>query len=118
MVSSLMTGDEDKDAQIAMDLAEGEAGGMADRISAVQAAEREQQILSVLISHCRHQKYAEIESILDQPDFSMPIDARDDGGNTLLLVAAQLLPSVVSSTCRSRRSTHRSTQPCPTDCEA
>lgn len=42
-----------------------------------------------LASSVRHSKYPEIEQAMNQPDYNLPIDFQDDGGNTLLHVAAQ-----------------------------
>ena len=75
----------------------GGGGGGGDRVkqqladmkhqAAVENAEGQQLI--ELFSLCRHGKYAEIEDLFDDPTFLLPIDAKDDLGNTLLMLACQ-----------------------------
>ncbi|CAK4127611.1 unnamed protein product [Aphanomyces euteiches] len=55
---------------------------------ATQAA-KEALELEHIFSLCRHGKYAEVENLLNQPDWLLPIDAKDNAGNTLLSVACQ-----------------------------
>lgn len=38
---------------------------------------------------CRHNKYSELEELINQPEWSVPIDYQDELGNSLLHVAAQ-----------------------------
>lgn len=40
-------------------------------------------------SLCRHNKYSDIEQLLNQPDWNVPIDYQDDLGNSLLHIASQ-----------------------------
>ncbi|ETV96995.1 hypothetical protein H310_09843 [Aphanomyces invadans] len=55
---------------------------------ATQAA-KEAMELEHIFSLCRHGKYAEVENLLNQPDWTVPIDAKDNAGNTLLSIACQ-----------------------------
>jgi hypothetical protein len=50
---------------------------------------KDEQDLERLETWCRHGKYKEIEDQLDDPNWTLPIDAKDIHGNTLLLIAAQ-----------------------------
>eukprot|EP00595_Chromulina_sp_UTEXLB2642_P002944 CAMPEP_0196765022 /NCGR_PEP_ID=MMETSP1095-20130614/7402_1 /TAXON_ID=96789 ORGANISM="Chromulina nebulosa, Strain UTEXLB2642" /NCGR_SAMPLE_ID=MMETSP1095 /ASSEMBLY_ACC=CAM_ASM_000446 /LENGTH=648 /DNA_ID=CAMNT_0042122185 /DNA_START=1305 /DNA_END=3248 /DNA_ORIENTATION=+ len=47
------------------------------------------QDFNKICSLCRHNKYNEIEQLINQPDWSLPIDYQDEQGNTLLHIAAQ-----------------------------
>jgi hypothetical protein len=40
-------------------------------------------------SLCRHGKFAEVEALVNQPDWNVPVDYQNDMGNTLLHVVAQ-----------------------------
>lgn len=42
-----------------------------------------------ICSLCRHNKYSEVEQLINQPDWTLPIDYQDDQGDTLLHIAAQ-----------------------------
>ncbi len=55
---------------------------------AAQAA-KEAADLEYVMSACRHGKYGELEEALTGPDWTLPIDAKDAAGNTLLQVACQ-----------------------------
>jgi hypothetical protein len=45
--------------------------------------------LATVFSLCRHGKFEEIEAMLNAPEWILPIDAKDEAGNTLLHIAAQ-----------------------------
>jgi len=40
-------------------------------------------------SLCRHSKFADVESLVNQPDWNVPVDYQNDMGNTLLHIVAQ-----------------------------
>ena len=40
-------------------------------------------------SLCRHGKFGDVEEMMNQPDWNVPIDYQDDMGNTLLHVVSQ-----------------------------
>lgn len=40
-------------------------------------------------SLCRHSKFAEVESMVNQPDWNVPVDYQNDMGNTLLHIVTQ-----------------------------
>ncbi|RHZ24426.1 hypothetical protein DYB26_006666 [Aphanomyces astaci] len=64
----------------------------AARQEVVTQAAKEAMELEHIFSLCRHGKYAEVESVrplLNQPDWTVPIDAQDSAGNTLLSIACQ-----------------------------
>ena len=77
------------------DVADVPDGEFVDQAGLTQAQLRQKQAnkeaadLEFLISCCRHGKYSDIEQAINSPDWSLPIDAKDAAGNTLLLVAAQ-----------------------------
>lgn len=93
--------------------------------ASVQA--REAALLDTLFSLCRHNKYTEIEQVrarthmlrcwlrltrasraphapqmVTDPDWMLPVDAKDAAGNTLLLVAAQNNSKRVLKLCLRR----------------
>ncbi|GMG16434.1 unnamed protein product [Phytophthora fragariaefolia] len=55
----------------------------------VSQAVKEAEQLDNIFSLCRHGKYDEVELLLNSPDRSISIDAKDATGNTLLSVACQ-----------------------------
>ena len=79
-----------------------DAGGMTDAQKKVEQANKEQKDLDMLLSWCRHGKYSEIETSLNHPDWTLPIDAKDAGGNTLLLVSAQNGNKRIAKLCLRR----------------
>ena len=42
-----------------------------------------------LCSLCRHSKFTDAEELVNQPDWTVPIDYQDEQGNTLLHIVAQ-----------------------------
>ncbi|KDO20670.1 hypothetical protein SPRG_13422 [Saprolegnia parasitica CBS 223.65] len=55
----------------------------------VSQAAKEAMELEHVMSLARHGKYAEVENLLNQPDWSLSIDMKDNAGNTLLSIACQ-----------------------------
>ncbi|KAF0720234.1 Aste57867_472 [Aphanomyces stellatus] len=86
-VNSLAVEDEDK-APVA-GAAFVDTNEHAARQEVVTQAAKEALELEHLFSLCRHGKYAEVENLLNQPDWTIPIDAKDNAGNTLLSIACQ-----------------------------
>lgn len=62
-------------------------------------------VFNELASHARHGKYREIEDTMNQPDYNLPIDFQDDGGNTLLQIAAQNGNKRIAKLCLRRGAT-------------
>lgn len=63
--------------------------GLDDIKEKVTQENKDAHDLEHLETLCRHGKYEEVERCLDDPDWTLPIDAKDEHGNTLLLIAAQ-----------------------------
>ncbi|OQR82617.1 hypothetical protein ACHHYP_15705 [Achlya hypogyna] len=63
--------------------------GHAARQEIVSQAAKDAMELEHIMSLARHGKYAEVENLLNQPDWSLSIDMKDNAGNTLLSVACQ-----------------------------
>lgn len=63
--------------------------GHAERKQMVTEASKNLQDLETLTSMCRHGKYEEIATMLEHPDWTLPIDEKDSTGNTLLSIACQ-----------------------------
>jgi hypothetical protein len=59
---------------------------IAAEISLDQALQEE---FSKLSSLCRHSKFSEVEDLLNQPDWRLPIDYQDGNGNTILHLVVQ-----------------------------
>lgn len=59
---------------------------------------------AALCTLCRHGKYRELEEMLNNPSWSLPIDYCDDAGNTLLMIACQNGNRRISKTCLRRGS--------------
>ena len=66
------------------------------------AANKLKEDLDLVFSWTRHGKYPEIEDFFNDPDCTLPIDAKDAGGNTLLLVAAQNGNKRIAKLCLRR----------------
>ncbi|EEY54808.1 uncharacterized protein PITG_08363 [Phytophthora infestans T30-4] len=69
---------------------------------AVSQAVKESEQLETLFSLCRHGKYDEVELLLNSPDWSLGIDAKDSTGNTLLSVACQNNNKRIAKLCLRR----------------
>jgi ankyrin repeat protein len=63
-----------------------EQEAIAAEISVDQALQEE---FSKLASLCRHSKFSEVEDLLNQPDWRLPIDYQDGNGNTILHLVVQ-----------------------------
>ena len=57
-----------------------------------------------LCSFVRHGKYREIEDMINNPDWTLPIDFCDDAGNTLLMIACQNGNKRIAKLCLRRGS--------------
>ncbi|DBA04432.1 TPA: hypothetical protein N0F65_010028, partial [Lagenidium giganteum] len=68
----------------------------------VTQAVKEQQQLDTVISLTRHGKYDEVETMIQSPDWTISIDAKDAMGNTLLSVACQNNNKRIAKLCLRR----------------
>ncbi|KAI9992655.1 hypothetical protein PInf_014519 [Phytophthora infestans] len=73
-----------------------------EKRDAVSQAVKESEQLETLFSLCRHGKYDEVELLLNSPDWSLGIDAKDSTGNTLLSVACQNNNKRIAKLCLRR----------------
>lgn len=88
MITNLIP-DEEEVVNTATTSAFAETEGHAARAEAITGAARDTVDLETIMSLCRHGKYDEIEEKLNSPDWTLPIDAKDAKGNTLLSIACQ-----------------------------
>lgn len=63
--------------------------GLAKQRQEVTKAQVMAEDFKKICSLCRHSKFMDVEQLISQPDWSVPIDYQDDQGNALLHVAAQ-----------------------------
>ncbi|KAJ0402332.1 hypothetical protein ATCC90586_006528 [Pythium insidiosum] len=68
----------------------------------VTQAVKEAQQLETVFSLCRHGKYDELEKMITSPDWTLPIDAKDVTGNTLLSIACQNNNKRIAKLCLRR----------------
>ncbi|KAG1713226.1 hypothetical protein DVH05_000946 [Phytophthora capsici] len=73
-----------------------------EKRDAVSQAVKEADQLDTILSLCRHGKYDEVELLLNSPDWSIGIDAKDATGNTLLSVACQNNNKRIAKLCMRR----------------
>jgi len=59
---------------------------------------------AALCTVCRHGKYRELEEMINNPSWTLPIDYCDDSGNTLLMIACQNGNKRISKLCLRRGS--------------
>jgi len=52
-------------------------------------ANKDAEDLEMMETFIRHGKYSEVESMLDNPEWTLPVDAKDIHGNTMFSVACQ-----------------------------
>jgi len=74
-----------KDAFMTLDDKE----GIADQRREITKGQLIAQDFAKACSLCRHSKFADVEELVNQPDWNVPIDYQDDLGNTLLHVVSQ-----------------------------
>lgn len=63
--------------------------GMLNEKVEVSKAQKMAEDFKKVCSLCRHGKFADIEDMMNHPDWSLSMDYQDDAGNTLLHIAAQ-----------------------------
>eukprot|EP00644_Phytophthora_capsici_P003814 jgi/Phyca11/108789/e_gw1.15.793.1 len=73
-----------------------------EKRDAVSQAVKEADQLDTILSLCRHGKYDEVELLLNSPEWSIGIDAKDATGNTLLSVACQNNNKRIAKLCMRR----------------
>jgi ankyrin repeat protein len=66
-----------------------DTAGLAQQHADISKAAKQADDFRMLCSYARHGKIAEIEELIEQPDWNMPIDICDEAGNTLFHIAAQ-----------------------------
>ena len=74
-----------KDAFMTVD----DKDGMAEARAEITKGQLLAQDFAKACSLCRHSKFGDVEQMVNQPDWNVPIDYQDDMGNTLLHVVAQ-----------------------------
>lgn len=62
------------------------------------------QEFATLCTLCRHGKYRELEEMINNPSWTLPIDYCDDSGNNLLMIACQNGNKRISKLCLRRGS--------------
>ncbi|KAL4100404.1 hypothetical protein PRIC1_008198 [Phytophthora ramorum] len=73
-----------------------------EKRDAVSQDVKETEQLDSIFSLCRHGKYDEVELLLNSPDWSIGIEAKDATGNTLLSVACQNNNKRIAKLCLRR----------------
>ena len=74
-----------------------------DEIKEVQTQQaKDARDLEMMETWVRHGKYQEIEDMLDSPEWTQPIDAKDIHGNTLLSICAQNGNKRIAKLCLRR----------------
>jgi hypothetical protein len=63
--------------------------GLAQQRADIARAEALSNDFKKLCSLCRHSKFTDAEELVNQPDWTVPIDYQDEQGNTLLHIVAQ-----------------------------
>jgi len=63
--------------------------GLAQQRADISKAEHLAEDFKKICSLCRHSKFSDAEQLINQPDWSVPIDYQDDQGNSLLHIVAQ-----------------------------
>ncbi|KAG7395803.1 hypothetical protein PHYBOEH_003170 [Phytophthora boehmeriae] len=82
--------------------AEAPTKAAVEKRDAVSQAVKEKEQLDNIFSLCRHGKYDEVELLLNSPDWTLGIDAKDSTGNTLLSVACQNNNKRIAKLCMRR----------------
>ena len=65
-------------------------------------ANKNQRDMEMMATWVRHGKYGEIENMLDSPEWTQPIDAKDIHGNSLLSICAQNGNKRIAKLCLRR----------------
>lgn len=63
--------------------------GLMEQNVAISKAQKLAEDFKKVCSLCRHNKFGEVEDLMNHPDWSLGMDYQDDAGNTLLHIAAQ-----------------------------
>lgn len=77
--------DTNKDAFVSVEDKE----GLAQTRAEITKGQLIAQDFAKACSLCRHSKFGEVEQMVNQPDWNVPVDYQDDMGNTLLHVVTQ-----------------------------
>ncbi|OWZ08509.1 hypothetical protein PHMEG_00018933 [Phytophthora megakarya] len=96
-----MEAPEEKERRVKLVTASAKKHDIVIDISADKAVKEAEQ-LDTIFSLCRHGKYDEVELLLNSPDWSLGIDAKDATGNTLLSVACQNNNKRIAKLCMRR----------------
>eukprot|EP00937_MAST-01D_sp_MAST-1D-sp2_P000692 g692.t1 len=74
-----------------------------DEVKEIQTQQnKDARDMEMMATWVRHGKYGEIENMLDSPEWTQPIDAKDIHGNTLLSIAAQNGNKRIAKLCLRR----------------
>jgi hypothetical protein len=66
-----------------------DSAGLLEQNVAISKAQKHAEDFKKVCSLCRHNKFGEVEDMMNHPDWSLGMDYQDDAGNTLLHIAAQ-----------------------------
>ena len=84
-LENLRSGSNTQDAFLSVE----DRAGQVEQRKEVSKAEVMARDFAKLTSLARHGKFSDVEDMLNQPDWNVPIDYSDERGNTLLHIAAQ-----------------------------
>lgn len=79
-----------------------DAEGLAEKRAEITKAQILIQSFTKVCSLARHGKITDVEEVINQPEWSVPIDYQDEQGNTLLHMAAQNGSKRMVKTCLRR----------------
>ena len=82
---SLHQGITSSDAYVSIE----DSDGHSKVLAAISLDQAQQEEFNKLASLCRHSKFTEVEDLLNQPDWRLPIHYQDASGNTVLHVVVQ-----------------------------
>jgi hypothetical protein len=66
-----------------------DSAGLLEQNVAISKAQKHAEDFRKVCSLCRHNKFGEVEEMMNHPDWSLGMDYQDDAGNSLLHIAAQ-----------------------------
>ena len=79
--------------------------GQAENNIAITLDQAMQLEFNKLTSLCRHSKFSEVEDLLNQPDWRLPIDYQDGTGNSMLHIVVQNGNKRLTKLCLRRGAT-------------
>ena len=63
--------------------------GLDSILQVTSQSNKDAEDLEMMMTFIRHGKYSEIESMLDNPEWTLPVDAKDTHGNTMFSIGCQ-----------------------------